>query len=102
MSGHVDVDYELAPQPPQYSDLVRRDDERILVFECPRCHGPTAQLDGDAAPGKGLRLWGRAPAAAVPEPNVVECQCGMPHPGRPENAPAWGCGAFWNEQDPHG
>ncbi|MEU8819446.1 hypothetical protein [Actinoplanes sp. NPDC048796] len=97
MNGHQPVEYELVPQPPQPSTRVRRDDETVVLSTCPRCLGPMAQLDGEAAPAKGIRFPRRHTAVPAWEPDVVECQCGLPHPGRPENAPAWGCGAFWNE-----
>ncbi|WP_430501279.1 hypothetical protein ACQRWP_06745 [Micromonospora trifolii] len=90
--AHRTVAYAITPFPPQPAERTMRDGDTIARFHCPRCQGTTAQLEVEAAPAKGA---GPQPAL----PNLVECQCGQPHAGRPENAPAWGCGGFWNEFD---
>lgn len=82
--------YAITPFPSQPAERPRCDG--VARFRCPRCQGTTALQVTDAAPAKGA-----APASALP--NLVECHCGQPHAGRPENAPAWGCGGFWNELD---
>ncbi|MHA5051354.1 hypothetical protein [Streptomyces sp. SD15] len=94
---HEPVDYALTALPPQSATLTNHDGETIARFRCPRCQGRTAQLVTDVLPGKGVLPWTRAAAPAVPGPNLVECQCGQPHSGRPENATTWGCGGYWNE-----
>jgi hypothetical protein len=90
--GHRTVDYAVTPFPPQPGERTVRDDDTVVSFRCPRCQGVTAQLDVDVAPAKG-----RSPEPVLP--HLVECQCGQPHAGRPENAPAWGCGGYWNQLD---
>jgi hypothetical protein len=90
--GHEPVDYALTPLLPVPAVRSEQDGETIARFRCPRCAGVTAQLEWmDVATAKGSR------SSSEPAPNLVECQCGQPHPGRPDNAPAWGCGGYWNE-----
>lgn len=65
------------------------------VGDCPRCHHRTEKVIPNEAVVLKLAM---ADALAADEPvgirkHVVECDCGMPHPERPDDGK--GCGARW-------
>jgi hypothetical protein len=58
-----------------------------LSGSCPRCRHPTTTNFTRVIPSQaGLR--------AGAQPVTLYCQCGVAHPGHPDNED--GCGAYWN------
>jgi hypothetical protein len=93
---HQDCDFSPESLAPQPAENVSPSGDRGVVrrWRCPRCQGVTSRRDTRVAPGKGS---GESAVASIPADRVVvECDCGRPHHGRPDNVFRRGCGAYWH------
>ncbi|GAB3276744.1 relaxase family protein [Kineosporia babensis] len=98
--NHQPIDFEPSTHPLQtegFTPLVDERNRQILVSGiCPACQGRT-ETPWPLASG-GQKGWRRhtAPQLAVPdEPTTMICECGRPHPNRPQDDRYEGCGAQW-------